>query len=337
MNAKKNDIEKRLSVLLLAEKLENISEACRILGFSRTQFYEYKRRYRDEGKEGLKNRPPVHRSHPLKTPKRIENLIIKISLENPLWGCESIQQWLISQGIQISSPTIQRVLINFGLGSRYQRIGRLEELEINNRIKLSPEQLVAIGKVNPCFRFRDSALSHPGQLLVLDVNYKESHNYSKKFEMTFVIDAYSNFVFARIDQSRHKPSNIPRSLFKEAVFPKFQSWQIDIKNTFSIYKAKDLSKFFPPASATGPDYMFRYEKERFNCSSRRFKKIISREFFRPIFRNEKRYSIELLCKKLSEYIEFYNYHRPNEGFPNLLKSPNQRINDYIALAKDKSP
>lgn len=58
----------RLSVLQLAETLNNVSEACRQRGVSRTQFYEYKRRFQTHGMEGLKDLPPIHPNHPWATP-----------------------------------------------------------------------------------------------------------------------------------------------------------------------------------------------------------------------------------------------------------------------------
>ena len=66
-NYKRNSINKRVKVLKMAENLSNISEACRKLKVSRTQFYEYKKRFAQEGPEGLLNRPPTHISHPFST------------------------------------------------------------------------------------------------------------------------------------------------------------------------------------------------------------------------------------------------------------------------------
>ncbi|MFP6869404.1 MAG: helix-turn-helix domain-containing protein, partial [Nitrospinota bacterium] len=43
--AEKKVVRGRLSALQLAEALGNVSEACRRRGMSRTQFYEYKRRF----------------------------------------------------------------------------------------------------------------------------------------------------------------------------------------------------------------------------------------------------------------------------------------------------
>jgi hypothetical protein len=60
--------ESRLSVLELAKELGNVAEACRQRGLDRTSFYEWKRRFQTQGFEGLKDLPPIHRSHPQTTP-----------------------------------------------------------------------------------------------------------------------------------------------------------------------------------------------------------------------------------------------------------------------------
>jgi len=59
MNAEKKVIKHKLSVLELAEALGNVSAACRQRGVSRTQFYEYKRRFQTHGMEGLRDLPPT--------------------------------------------------------------------------------------------------------------------------------------------------------------------------------------------------------------------------------------------------------------------------------------
>ena len=72
--------EQRLSVLELAQKLGNAAEACRRRGMDRTSFYEWKRRFQTQGFEGLKDLPPIHKSHPMTTPPetvaRIEALAL---------------------------------------------------------------------------------------------------------------------------------------------------------------------------------------------------------------------------------------------------------------------
>ena len=50
---------RRLTVLELAERLGNVSEACRRGGIDRTSFYDWKRRFQLEGLDGLKDLPPI--------------------------------------------------------------------------------------------------------------------------------------------------------------------------------------------------------------------------------------------------------------------------------------
>lgn len=54
---------RRLLVLQLAAKLGNAAEACRRLGLDRTSFYEWRRRFRTQGLDGLKDHPPIHKNH----------------------------------------------------------------------------------------------------------------------------------------------------------------------------------------------------------------------------------------------------------------------------------
>jgi hypothetical protein len=52
MNAEEKLTKQRLSLLQLAEVLNNVSEAFRQRRVSRTQFYEYKCRFRTDGLDG---------------------------------------------------------------------------------------------------------------------------------------------------------------------------------------------------------------------------------------------------------------------------------------------
>ena len=111
----------RLSVLELAQALGNVSEACRRRGISRQTFYEYKRRFAEQGLEGLKDLPPIPKSHPMTTPQQQVDRLLAMSLEHPAWGCNRLADQLALEGISISAPTIQNILNKQGLRSRYER------------------------------------------------------------------------------------------------------------------------------------------------------------------------------------------------------------------------
>ena len=56
---------RKLSLLQLAQEMGNVSRACRLIGYSRQQFYEIRRNYQVYGAEGLIDRLPGARGqHP---------------------------------------------------------------------------------------------------------------------------------------------------------------------------------------------------------------------------------------------------------------------------------
>src|SRR5215216_7722181 len=154
MKAEEKLAHQRLSVLELSEALGNVSEACRRRGISRTQFYEYKRRFQTHGIDGLKDLPPVHKSHPMSTPEEVQQRIVQMSLSHPAWGCNRISNQLKLESVSVSAPTVQNILNKKRIGSRYERWLRLEEETTEKKIELSVEQVAFIEKHNPCFRER---------------------------------------------------------------------------------------------------------------------------------------------------------------------------------------
>lgn len=121
----------RLRVLELAEKLGNVSEACRQRGMSRPQFYEYKRRLQIYGLDGLVELPPIHKTHPQTTPPEVVEKIYEYSLHHPGEGANRISNRLKSKGISVSGPTIQKILAWNGMGSKYQRLSKRSVHTIN--------------------------------------------------------------------------------------------------------------------------------------------------------------------------------------------------------------
>ena len=133
----------RLSVLELAAQLGNAAEACRRRGMDRTSFYEWKRRFQTHGFDGLKDLPPVHRSHPQTTPAETVERIKALALEHPAYGCNRIEALLALEGRRVSAITVQKILNDHGLGTRYERWLALERANAEQPIELTAEQVVS--------------------------------------------------------------------------------------------------------------------------------------------------------------------------------------------------
>jgi transposase InsO family protein len=171
MNPQERIARHRRSVLELAEALQNVSAACRQRGMTRTQFYDYKRRFELQGLDGLKDLPPIHKSHPQTTPDAVVARLLALSLAHPAWGCCRLEAHLKLDGISVSSPTIQSILIKHEMGTRFQRLLTLEEQAAAEGFELTPEQIRAVEKANPALRERHSESSRPGELLAADTFY----------------------------------------------------------------------------------------------------------------------------------------------------------------------
>ena len=151
-----NIARKRLSVLRLAERLGNASEACRRTGVDRTSFYQWKRRFAREGLPGLANRVPVRKEHPFRTPARVERRIVELAILSPAHGCDRIARTLAKAGTTVSGVTIQKILSKAKLGTYETRAAALETRYAQGSRKLSAEHIEFLEHINPCFRERES-------------------------------------------------------------------------------------------------------------------------------------------------------------------------------------
>ena len=70
-------------MLQVAERIRNVSEACRRHSVSRSQFYKYKWAFQEKGFDGLMDRPPIPRSFPSETPADVKEKTIALSLKQP--------------------------------------------------------------------------------------------------------------------------------------------------------------------------------------------------------------------------------------------------------------
>ena len=134
----------------------------------RTSFYEWKRRFQTQGFEGLKDLPPIHKSHPQTTPPETVERIRALALAHSAYGGNRFEAMLALEGIRVSAITIQKILNENGLGTKADRWLALEKANAETAIELTPEQAAFIEKLTPCFRERHVESSAPGELLSAD-------------------------------------------------------------------------------------------------------------------------------------------------------------------------
>ena len=78
---------RKLSLLELAQDLGNVSRACKLVGYSRQQFYEIRRNYQTFGAAGLIDKVKGPKNpHPNRVATEIEDAILAHALEHPTQG-----------------------------------------------------------------------------------------------------------------------------------------------------------------------------------------------------------------------------------------------------------
>ena len=101
---------RKLSLLQLAQELGNVSKACKIVGYSRQQFYEIRRNFQLYGAEGLIDQLPGPKGpHPNRVSEEIEQAVLAHALETPTHGAQRVADELLLGGIQVSSGGEQGV------------------------------------------------------------------------------------------------------------------------------------------------------------------------------------------------------------------------------------
>jgi|GEM_PF-816538 len=102
---------RKLSLLALAKELNNVSKACKLIGYSRQQFYEIRRNYQTYGAEGLLDKLPgckgAHPNRANRVAPEIEQAILDYSLTRPTHGPLRVAQELALQGINVNAGGVR--------------------------------------------------------------------------------------------------------------------------------------------------------------------------------------------------------------------------------------
>jgi transposase InsO family protein len=318
MTTKDKVARRMLSLLELAKELENVSRACKVMGYSRQQFYEIRRNFQTYGAEGLIDRLPGAKGpHPNRVAAEIEAAILDHALAHPCHGALRVEQELRLKGLQVSSGGVRGVWQRHGLLTKHERLLRLEKATAERKLTLSEEQVRLLERFSPEFRERHIEAPHAGALVAVDTFFVGTLKGVGKIYLQTAIDCYSRHAWARL-----YPSKLPVTavhLMNADVIPSFEDagGQIDAvlsDNGREFCGRPDRHPYELFLQLEGIEHRTtRVQRPQSNGIVERLHRTLLDEHFRVEGRRTWFDTIEEMQGVLDDYLVVYNQKRPHQG------------------------
>jgi len=296
----------RLRVLRDAERLGNVSEACRRHGMSRTVFYRLRQRFEQYGPDGVHpKRRQARCGRPPAIPVQTERRVIAFALAWPTCGPQWYSDQLAREGVRIASTTVWRLLRRRQLGTRKTRLAVLEH---------GSAETTGILTERTAKTLRHVEAAAPGELLSLDTFYVGKLKGVGKVWQITGCDVASSFAWARLVIGEVTAAAV-LAFLRDDVRPSYRQAGWRLRRVLT-----DNGKEFKGAFAAGCEPLrIRVTRTKprhawTNGFVERLQKTILHEHWRIAFRRQYFTGRRSLQGALDRFLQFYNHERTHRGY-----------------------
>lgn len=340
LHTTENVIRHKIGLLNLAEELDNVSKACKIMGVSRDTFYRYKEAVEDGGVEALIEQSRRKPNPKNRIDRKVEQEVVDYALEQPAHGQVRASNELRKRGVFVSPTGVRGAWLRHDLETFKKRLKALDAKAAAEGWVYTEAQIAALEK-----RQQDREACgeiethHPGYLGSQDTYYVGTlKGVGRIYQQTFV-DTYAKVACAKLYTT--KTPITAADLLNDRVLPLVQEHELPLlriltdrgteycgrpeQHDYQLYLAiNDIDHTRTKAKSP-----------QTNGICERFHKTVLDEFYRVAFRKKIYDDLESLQRDLDDWIYYYNFERTHQGKMCCGRTPMETLEDGKKIWQEK--